>query len=231
VPLLVTFGHLRAYNVDTSAPLHVGAILGWQDAEWLRRELVERGPLRQALRLEGRVGAHPVAAEVRLPAGERRVELEVRVDWQGLDGFLALLFPLPYAGELWGGIPYGVERKALEEEPYVGIERHREGMFWAQHFVVWTDGRRGLAYVPCNGDTHYVWDRAEGSLAHILLNSIHRPADTWEKDVNEQMEGRGTHTFTASLVWHAGDWRAARLWRTSAHLSAPPVVLRRRHGH
>jgi Glycosyl hydrolases family 38 C-terminal beta sandwich domain/Glycosyl hydrolases family 38 C-terminal domain len=226
----LAYGHLCAYSVDATAPLHAGSIAGQQDAEWLDWRMLETGPVRQAALVLGRVGAHAVRVEIRLPTRERRIEFAMSVDWRGQDGFLAFHLPLPAAGELWGGIPYGAERKELANEPYVGFERSRPGMFWAQDFVDWTDGSRGVACLPHDGDVYYVSDDARNALGHILINSFTRPADTWEKDVNREIEARGTHTFVTSLVWHPGDWRTAQLWSLSRSLTVSPVVVRRRHG-
>jgi alpha-mannosidase len=168
--------------------------------------------------------------EIRLPAGERRVEVVATVDWQGMDGVLMFEWAPPLAGELWGGIPYGAERKDLEREPYVGIERPRPGAFYAQGFVDWSDGAWGLAYVPHNGDVYYVFDRRRRVLQHILINSLRRPGHNWEKDVNAGVEAEGRHSFTASLIWHDGDWRAAELWRQAESLTSAPLVVPRRRG-
>src|SRR5262245_13798782 len=229
-PTRTPYGHLRAYSIDPTAALHAGPVVGEQDAEWRGWATIETGPVRRAALVEGRVGAHQVRVEIRLPAGERRIEYAVTVEWQGQDGFLAFHLPLPAAGELWGGIPYGAERKDLANEPYVGFERSRPGMFWAQDFVDWTDGERGIACLPHDGDVYYVFDESRGVLGHILVNSFRRDMNTWEQYVNREIEGRGRHTFVTSLVWHAGDWREAGLWALARSLTVPAIVVRRRRG-
>ncbi len=218
------FGHLRAYLVDTTAPLHVGPILGRLDAEWTSWRVTERGPVRWTMRSEGRVGPHAAALETRLYRGDARVEFHAEIDWVGMNGFLASHTPYPGPGRLWGDMPFCVEEKDLTNEPYVGIERRREGLFIAQSFVDWRRGHRGLAYLSHDGDRYYIYDAAAASLAHILINSVRRPADTWERHVNEQMEGVGRHEFTYSLAPHAGSWRDARLWRLAAELRSSALA-------
>jgi alpha-mannosidase len=229
-PAGTPYGHLRAYAVDPTAALHAGPVVGEQDVEWLGWAPIETGPVRRAAFVEGRVGVHHVRVEIRLPAGEPRIEFETTVEWDGQDGFLAFHVPLPAGGELWGGIPYGAERKDLAREPYVGFERSRPGMFWAQDFVDWSDGSRGVACIPHDGDVYYLFDDSRGVLGHVLINSFRRDRGTWEKHVNREIEGRGRHTFVASLVWHAGDWREAGLWALARSLTVPPIVVRRRRG-
>jgi len=229
-PKHTPFAHLRAYMTEPVELWYTGAIVGQLDAEWDEWEQIERGPVRQAVRILGRVGIHPVSMEIRLPAGEKRMEVAVAVDWQGMDGFLSLHLPLPAGGELWGGIPYGAERKELEREPYVGFERLRPGMFWAQGFVDWTDSARGIAYLPHNGDVYYTFERGQSVLQHALLNSYPRPNATWEEGINRQVKGIGRHSWTTSVLWHAGDWRTAQLWRTAQSLTTPALAVRRQKG-
>ena len=217
------FGHLRAYEVDTTQRLHVGPIIGRLDARWDSWEIVERGPVRWAMRAEGCVGPHRAWLEARLYRGEKRVELQAQIEWAGQDGFVASHVPYPGEGDLTGDMPFCVERKDLRSEPYVGIERGRQGMFIAQSFVDWTDDERALAYVSHDGDRYYVYDQEQGTLAHILINSVRPPQDTWEQHVNRQMQGEGAHTFTFSLVPHDGDWCSAQLWRVASQLRTSPI--------
>jgi alpha-mannosidase len=227
------FGHLRVYEVDTTGPLHVGAILGEQDVEWqsweVSPEATETAPVCRSVRLQGQVGRHAVIQEIRLYAHEARIEFHVQIDWKGMDGFLASHLPLPRGGQLHGDMPFCVEAKDLAREPYgaeAGIERQREGMFIAQSFVDWSDGARGLAYLSHDGDRYYICSPSddEPTLKHILINSFRRPPD-WEKDINVQIEGVGQHSFTYSLIPHAADWEEARLWRESQNRRFAPIVV------
>lgn len=218
-----SFGHLRAYDVDTTAPLHVGRTMGHADACWETWRVTERGPVRQTLRCEGHVGAHRATLEARLYRGERRVEFAVWLDCAGMDGFIAAHAPLPDGGRLVGDMPFCVEDKDLGAEPYVGIERRREGMFIAQSFVDWTDGDSGMCYVSHDGDRYYVFDRQGGTLGHILVNSVRPVADGWERHVNRQRDALGEHNFTFSVLPHAGDWREAELWRRARALRTPAI--------
>ena len=216
-PVDAPFGHLRTYNVDATAPLHVGPILGTADARWTSWRVTERGPVRWSFRSEGEVGGCPASLEARLYRGERRVEMRVEVDWDGRDGFLVSHIPVSDEARLFADMPFCVEDKRLDEEPYVGIERRREGMFIARSFV----DAGPLAYVSHDGDRYFIRDREAGTLAHILVNSVRSFYAEWEENVNRQMRGEGRHEFTFSLVPHAGDWREAGLWRLSEDLRNP----------
>ncbi len=225
-PADTPFGHLRAYDVDTTKPLHVGPIVGRTDAVWASWRVTEAGPLRWAMRSEGAIGACPAALEARLYADERRVEFSVEVEWDGRGGFLAAHLPYPGRGEIAGDMPFCVEGKPLWAEPYVGIERTRPGMFIARSFVDWTAGERGMAYISHDGDRYFIMDLEANVLQHILINSVREPYAEWEESVNRQMRGEGRHEFSFSVVPHEGGWREARLWQLSEALRTP--VLRTR---
>lgn len=222
------FGHLRAYDVDTTKPLHVGPILGRTDAVWSSWRVTEAGPLRWAFRSEGTVGACPVVLEARLYADERRVEFATQIEWDGRGGFLASHLPFPGRGTISGDMPFCVEDKPLWDEPYVGIERSRPGMFIARSFVDWTADGRGMAYISHDGDRWFIMDRDANVLQHLLINSVREPYSEWEENVNRQMRGEGRHEFTFSLVLHEGDWREAGLWQISEELRTPVLQTRPR---
>ncbi len=219
------FGHLRIYDVDTTAPLHVGEIVGRTDAVWKRRRVTEAGPLRWTMRCEGAIGACEAAMDVRLYRGERRVEFAVEVDWDGRGGFLAAHLPWPGAGEISADMPFCVEDKPLADEPYVGIERTREGMFIARSFVDCVCDGGSMAYVSHDGDRWFLFDRERNTLAHILINSVDEPYAQWEESVNRQMRGVGRHRFTFSIVPHEHNWRQAGLWQLSEHLRTPVLEV------
>lgn len=219
-PAHTPFGHVRCYAVDTSARLHVGPITGTADAVWESWGVLERGPVRWTYRSEGRAGPHRVRLDTRVYRGERRVECHVHLTWTAFDGFAAANVPFPGPGRLLADMPFCLEEKRLTEEPYVGIERGRQGMFIAQSFVQWADEQRSIAYVSHDGDRYFVLDQERNSLAHILVNSVRRPQDTWERHVNVQMEGEGEHDFTYSIIPDPTADGGEPLWRTAEGLRA-----------
>lgn len=225
---------LRLHHTDPRAPLHEGNPIATEDVRWETAQLVEAGPLRWRHVASGTVGAHPVTLETLLLAGEARVEFRVRVDWRGAEGYLAAVWPMPFAGRITGDIPFGAEEKNLDAEPFGpmpgaghsnNLERLADGTFYARSFIDLSDGRRGIAHVQHDGDRFYVRDAASKTLAYILLRTALRVQDGWEQHVCTQREGVGHHAFAWSLIFHEGDWRAAGLVRTSAALRNPPVGM------
>jgi len=223
-PERTPFGHLCAYEVDTTGQLWMGPIIGQSDARWDSWVVIERGPVRWAARSEGRMGPHRARLEARLYRGERRVEFHAEIDCAGMDGFIASHLPYPGPGRIHGDMPFCVEEKDLAREPYVGIERQRPGMFIAQSFVDWVDDNRSMAYVSQDGDRYYVLDEDSNTLRHILINTFKRREEGWERHINRWADCVGTHEFTYSLVPHEGDWREARLWQESHALRERPIL-------
>ena len=222
-PERTPFGHLCAYEVDTTGQLWMGPIIGQSDARWGSWDVVERGPVRWSVRSEGRLGPHRATLEARLYRGERRVEFHAQIECAGMDGFIASHLPYPGPGRVHGDMPFCVEEKDLAHEPYVGIERQRPGMFIAQSFVDWADGRKGMAYVSHDGDRYYVLDEDSNTLRHILINTFKRREEGWERHINQWADCVGTHEFTYSLIPHEGSWRDAQLWRVAHALRDQPL--------
>jgi alpha-mannosidase len=225
---------LRLHHTDPTAPLHEGNPIATDDVRWDQAQLWEAGPLRWRHVAKGSVGPHPVTLETLLFAGEPRVEFRAQVDWRGAEGYLAALWPMPFAGQITGDIPFGAETKDLDAEPFgpmtgVGhsnnIERLADGTFFARSFIDVCDGRRGIAHLQHDGDRYYVRDAKNGTLAYILLRTALRVTEGWEQHVGAQREGIGHHSITWSLLFHDGDWRTAGLVRTAAILRHPPEVI------
>lgn len=226
-------GGLRLYDVDTAAPLHVGPIVATHEPVWESFRIIEHGPLRWRSVSEGRIGPHELSLETSLRAGQPRLDFRLTVHWQGHDGFLAALWPLLDGATLATDAPFGAEEKHLDGITYGkipghrsdNIERLREGMFYAKSFVSQQAGDMGLSFITHDGDRYFIRDPQEGSLAHILINSVRPVAHGWECHVNLQREGRGRHEFNWSIVLHEGDWRESGMRQLAERLRHPVEVL------
>jgi hypothetical protein len=229
----VPWNGLRLYDVDTSASLHVGPITGTHAPVWDDTQVVEQGPLRWRTVSTGHIGPHDLRLETKLYAHEARLECSLVVHWQGHDGFLASVWPMPFEGQLQGDTPFGVEAKDLAAVKYGAIpghrsdniERMREGMFYAKSAVTLNDGSRGVTYISHDGDRYFIRDAAERSLAQILVNSVLPVREGWEQHVNFQRDARGRHEFNWSIVWHEGDWQAGGIGELARRLREPLEVL------
>ena len=220
-------------------PLHVGPIVGEHGTTWHSAEVVESGPARWLLRRCGEVAGMPVELDVSAPAHEERLDFELRLRWAPRDGFLTVRLPLAPGAALTGDIPFGVERKDLDDETYLrdawgsrhSIERYRDGLFYAKSFVACEAGGAGCAIVSRNTDRYYL-RRSDGrGLEHLLINSVVSLED-WERNVEPStLFGEGSHVFRWSLLFYEGGWRDASLVRRAQALRAEPLRMMDRLCH
>jgi RimJ/RimL family protein N-acetyltransferase len=227
----IGFGSLVLFLVDVSAELHMGRILEERKVEWEGREKIVEGPLLKSFLRRGRVNSHNVEQRINFYSGEKRVEFETIIDWQGEDGFIALVIPLPFEGELYGDTPFSVERKDLSKEIYGpvegsggNIERWRKGAFFARSFLDWNDSQKGIAYISHDGDRYFIFDDEDRAIYHILINSI-ITCEGWEKDINYQRKGIGLNHFKGSILFHKGDWIEGKVYEQALLLRHPPELI------
>jgi hypothetical protein len=159
------------------------------------------------------------------------MEFETFIDWRGEDGFIALVNPLPFEGELYGDTPFAVERKDLSKEIYGpvegsggNIERWRKGAFFVRSFLDWCDSQKGIAYISHDGDRYFIFDDEDRAIYHILINSI-ITCEGWERDINYQRMGIGLHRFKGSILLHEGDWREGKVYKQALLLRHPPDLI------
>lgn len=230
----IPWNHLRYYGVDIeNGVLHVGPITGYCDVQWHKYEVIEKGPLRWAYRLWGNIGVHNVVQDIILFDEEDRIEFLTEVDWKGGNGFLLAMIPLDSQGELLGDIPFGIERKPIEDEPYGklpgrgwdNIHRQREGMFFAKSFIIHKGQNYFTVFWNINGDRYFIYDKESHTLGHILINSIIKPQGTWEEHVNSSIEGIGKHQFSYSIKVSRDRINESEAIKTSLKLRNNPIVL------
>jgi alpha-mannosidase len=177
--------------------------------------------------------------DVTTKAGSPRLDFEVQVNWPGLDGFLAVRFPLPVPCRMFGDIPFGLEDKDIPAEPYgkdhwVGphsMERTREGLFYARSFVaVERPDEPGYAVISGNTDRYYLRQVTGRYLEHILINSV-VTLDDWERQVEPStLSGRGLHRFRFSLLVVPAGTPVTDIVREAEAARSPALVREIRRG-
>ncbi len=226
---------LVLHDVDCpGGPLHVGPITASHTPVWGDWAQLEDGPVRRRTRLTGEIDGLPLTMTLDQHAGSPMLDAEVRIDWPGRDGFLAARTPLPPGARLFGDIPFGVELKDIENEPYLkdawpacnSMERCREGLFYARSFVACQADGGGYALIGRNTDRYYRRSPDGAWLEHLLLNRV-VSLDEWEHHVEPStIGGRGPHTLRFSLLPYAGTWQEACVPRLAAEARAGAVVGR-----
>jgi alpha-mannosidase len=193
-----TWGHgVHAYD-DDLAELECDSV-----------RVVEDGPVRKVVRVEGRYGASTLVEEYVLSAGARHVDVRVTVDWREQLKLLKLRYPTN-GGEATFEIPYGQVVRAAD-----GAENPAQNWVDCGGLSVANDGKYGH---DVNG----------GSIGVTALRSPvyawHAPREL-DPDGIYDYQDQGPHEFRLRLIPHAGDWREADVVRRAAELNQPPFAL------
>jgi alpha-mannosidase len=173
--------------------------------------------------MHGSLGAHHVNLRVSVYHTLERIDFLLTVDSAGGNGYFAAQVPFDYAGNLYAGIPFGAESRDLTKEPFgpgAGEERQRENVFFAHHWVDYSDRQKGMTLVAAEGKRGFHFDPKTRTLGHILLLTItplpisndpghDNLAEMENFFSNRYFKGIGKHSFRYSLIPHAGDWKAA----------------------
>lgn len=194
-------------------------------------EITDRGPVAATVTVRRAVHNSPVAMQVRLFAGRPLVDVAAVIDWREKKAILkAYCHAAIKTGRVTCEIPYGaIERAAGDKNKF---DRGR----WEQSCQKWvsvSDGRYGLAIL---NEGKYGFDADGGTIGVTLLRGPRYPSaivNAW--GLGEPLNERPTHTDQGLHVirWgvmpHAGDWRAARLWRAGLEFNNPPLAVRTSH--
>jgi alpha-mannosidase len=183
--------------------------------------LIERGPLRSAVRVCARWGASEVEQVFSLAAGARQVEVSVRVDWRERWRALKLAFPFALR-----------EAVATAEVPYGSISRptggHEESMQrWLD--VTGTDLRGAAFGVSLLNDGKYAYDVLGAEARLTVLRSpayaFHRPREV-EPGVEYEFVDQGEQRFRYAIRPHRGALADAAIPRAAWALNEPIIVHR-----
>lgn len=223
-------------EVDTDrGDLHAGPTLWKRVVQFSRAVILENGPIRWRVRLEGSDGRISYTQEIMLEAGARDLQFRVDFQWPESRGRLASRIPVAGTCELRGGIPFGSEKKDVDAEPYsdgewYDLHRQWPGLFLSKDYVRAVDGDRSSALINVEADRFYLLDREAGTLEYILLNSTALIENSWEDSVNvKSLQSVGSHSIAYGLhIGKPGETdreaaAAARALRSPVDLVLPYV--------
>ena len=233
------------YTVKDVWESHGGPITGEAKVSEAQWKLLEEGSLRSRAKMEGKLGPHRVEMTVSLYHTVERVDFQLQIDSVGGSGYIAAEVPFRYEGSMQAGIPFGAEPRDLSREPFedeAGEERVRKNVFYAHHWVDYSDGQKGLTVTAAEGERGFHYDPQTRTLGHILLMTIipisSGSSAEYYRTLNEMEErfsnrffrGTGKNTFNYSLFPHQGDWKTGRsLFQAQEQLY--PVRWRHIHYH
>lgn len=173
-------------------------------------EVIERGCVRDVLRLRWSWSRSTIEQEILFHKGTRRVDFKTSVNWQEDHKLWKVAFPVDV-----------IATKATYEIPFGALERSTtNNTSWdqAQYEVCghrWADLSEGGYGVSLLNDCKYGYDIKEGIMRLSLLRSPKWP---------DKHADLGLHEFTYSFYPHRGNWREAKVVHAAAELNQPVVV-------
>lgn len=193
-------------GIDTDhGDLHAGPVTHENRVQFTQATILENGPIRWRVKLEGSDGRIGYVQEIMLEAGSRDILFRADFDWPRTKGRLVARIPTMPDCELRGGIPFGSERKDVDAEPYndgqwSDLHRQWKGLFCAKDYVRAVSGGTAEALLNVHTDRYYLFDRQACTLSYVLINSATLIEDTWEDSVNtKNIEGTGRHSIRWGL--------------------------------
>lgn len=170
--------------------------------------LIERGPLRAALRIERSLALHSrMVQEIRLCSGSRRLDFATWIDWHEEHVLLKVAFPVAmHAPHAAYEIQFGFAERPV----------HRNTSWdWARFEVPaqrWADLSETGYGVALLNDCKYGYD----CHGHVLRLSLLRAPKSPDPDAD-----MGEHRFCYSLLPHRGDLVAGGVVREALALNSP----------
>lgn len=157
--------------------------------------LVEDGALRKALCVEKKHGKSTFKQYIRLYEGSQadRIDFYNEIDWQSTNALLKAEFPLNIENE-----------KATYDLGIGSVERGNNTItayeVYAQQWADLTDKNDSYGVSVLN-DSKYGWDKPNNHTIRLTL--LHTP-ETEEGFSYQNRQDLGYHTFTYSIIGHAG---------------------------
>jgi len=203
-------------------------------------EILEEGPVRWKARLYGRDARCAYTQTISLEKGDCDIRFEVSMDWPDMQqGFLSCAIPTEGNDMLYGGIPFGAERRDVVGVKYgspygdgnsqwLDVHRAFDGLFYAKDFTmaVGTDFNAALYHIK--GDRYYIYDKRSKELSYTLLNSATAIEGTWAQEVSKfSLHNAGPHTLNYVVgVYRNVEARPplGAVARRGRQLRLPPVV-------
>ncbi len=158
-------------------------------------ELVEKGPMRAAVRITRNWQMSKFVQEITLYAGSDKVDVSTDVDWHETHVLLKAAFPLAASSRMATyEIPYGtIERPTTRDNSFEKAKFEVPAMRWADL----GDGKHGFSLI---NNSKYGYDAKDNVLRMTLLRSPAAP---------DPEADRGHQHFTYALYPHAGSWKEA----------------------
>ena len=179
-------------------------------SENVRMTLIENGALRKTLCVEKNYGKSTFRQYIRLYEGAlaNRIDFYNEIEWQTSNALLKAEFPLNIDNE-----------KATYDLGIGSVQRGNNILtayeVYAHYWADLTD-KKGSYGVSVINDSKYGWDKPDNNTLRLTL--LHTP-ETCNSYPYQDRQDMGFHTFTYSLIGHAGTLDKAALCETAEVLN------------
>jgi alpha-mannosidase len=180
-------------------------------AELLSIQWVEKGEIRQRLRVIRKIGQSEFVQDYVLEVRSAILKISTKVDWQERQVLVKVSFPVNVTSEkATYEIACGaIQRSTKPQEP-------RETAKWEVPALRWADLSEDDYGVSLLNDCKYGYDSQPNQLRLTLLRSPNWPDPEADK---------GEHEFTYALFGHRGNWKTAETVRRGYELNVPLQVI------
>jgi alpha-mannosidase len=177
----------------------------------VERRVIENGPLRGVLSLGWRFGESIINQKVMIYRNSPRIDFKTNIEWREQQALMKTAFPVAVRST-----------RATYDIQFGNVERPTHwntSWDYARFETVghkWVDLSEGDYGVSMLNDCKYGHDIKDNVIRLTLLKSAIEPDKTADK---------GSHSFTYSLVPHAGGWREGNIPREAYELNYPIHVI------
>lgn len=199
--------------------------------------VLENGPLRVRLKIEGKIDEHPYTQVITLRQGDKKIDFDLTIDWKGNPGIgkysqadnyraedpekafyndkykLLALFPLNLESQkLYKNAPFDVTESKLENTFYDRWDsiKHNVILNWVD--VIDGEAERGFALF-----TDHTTSYAHGKDHPLALNLQYSGKGLWGRDYKIA----GPSAIRYAIAMHDGTWNEAGLWTESVKWNEP----------
>lgn len=201
--------------------------------------VVEDGGGRTTLQVQGKIGPHPFTQWITLAAGQRRIDLRVKIDWQGNPGIgaysqeqgfrldalqkafyndstkLQVLFPANIAQQqVYKDAPYDVTESKLDNTFFSSWDSIKNNIIL--HWVDVNDKRNGLALFT-DHTTSYV----HGKDYPLGLTLAYSGRALWGRNYDLT----GPTEVSYAIVPHTGNWDTGGIAEEESKWCAPLLAM------
>ncbi|MGY3053751.1 alpha-mannosidase [Pedobacter sp. UYEF25] len=199
-------------------------------------EILKNGPAEISLSIDGKIAGEPYTQTITLYQGEKRIDLNVKIDWQQNEGIgafeetnykattskkafyndkykLLALFPLNLKGQkVFKDAPFDVTESKLTNTFYSSWDSIKNNVI-----LNWVDVVDENSEYGCALYTDHTTSYAHGSDFPLGLNIQYVGRGLWGKDYRAE----GVTEINYSLIPHLGSWKEADLWKESERIKEP----------